>query len=156
MTIKSFLDEKILLKTQDRGGIIYRGKLQSANLGLYRQVLPGETWAAPERSLPIDERYADGTAARNWNREWNWNGRRRRVQEPELQVPEPRGTARQGADPVKATRRRRRRCRRHPRPRWAAAHHYRFQSADTGRFGARSQQEQTDGDGPTQEDRKVA
>lgn len=107
----------------------------------YRQVLSGGSWAAPERSLPIDERYADGTAARNWNREWNWNGRRRRVQGPELQVPEPRGTARQGAGPDGAARRR------------AAAHHYRFQSADAGRFGARSHQEQIDG--PTQK-RQIA
>lgn len=122
--------------------IIYRGKLQSANLGPNRQVLPEGIWAAPERSLPIDEQYADRTAARNRNREWNWNGRRRRVQEPELQVPEPRGTARQDADPDGATRRR------------AAAHHYRFQSADAGRFGARGQQEQTDDS--VQEDRQVA
>lgn len=122
--------------------VIYQGKLQSANLGPNRQVLPGWIWAAPERSLPIDEQYADRTAARNRNREWNWNGRRRRVQEPELQVPEPRGTARQDADPDGATRRR------------AAAHHYRFQSADAGWFGARGQQEQTDDS--MQEDRQVA
>lgn len=103
------------------------------------QVLSRGDGDGRERRLSIDERHADEPA---WDRNWKWNGRRR-VQEPELQVPEPRGTARQGAGPVQTSRR-------------AEAHHYRFQSADKGRFGTRYQQEQGKGRSKTRQIEQIA